>query len=79
MKNTIIEILKNISNEDDVEITETTDLIENKIIDSLNLLMFLFEVEEKLGISIDASCLCEEDIKNVDCIMEFIKRNTNDR
>lgn len=45
------EILKNVCNKE-VVITEQTDLIEDKILDSLDSMVFFMHLEEKLGISV---------------------------
>lgn len=45
------EILKSVCNKE-VHITAETDLLEDKILDSLDSMVFFMQLEEKLGISV---------------------------
>lgn len=45
------EILKSVCNKE-VHITAETDLLEDKILDSLDSMVFFMQLEEKLGVSV---------------------------
>lgn len=67
------EILKQVCNKP-VSITEQTDLYEDKILDSLDSMVFFMQIEEKLGITVpDDADLKAEGYYKVQKLLSLIK------
>ena len=74
MENRIIEILGKTSEE---LISYTgTNMVDDDIIDSFELIALIGELEDAFGIEIDAEEVTEENFGNKDCIIALIKRIT---
>lgn len=59
-------------NPDCVEILDTTDIIENRLIDSLQFVEFLMFIEEVADIKIDLESINVDDFRTVENIALFI-------
>lgn len=69
MKEKIIEIIENITGE---VVEEDTDLIEEGILDSFDIVSLLLELEEAFDIKIDVAELLPENFKSVNTIENLI-------
>ncbi|MDY3118283.1 MAG: phosphopantetheine-binding protein [Peptoniphilus sp.] len=71
MKETIIEIIESISGE---IVEEDTDLIEEGILDSFDMVSLVLELQDAFDVTIDVSELLPENFQSVDTISEFIAK-----
>ncbi len=69
MKEKIIEIIEDITGE---VVEEDTDLIEEGILDSFDIVSLLLELEEAFDIKIDVAELLPENFKSVNTIENLI-------
>ena len=69
MKEKIIEIIEDITGE---VVEEDTDLIEEGILDSFDIVSLLLELEEAFDIKIDVAELLPENFKSVNAIENLI-------
>ena len=74
MENRIIEILGKTSEE--LLSYTGTNMVDDDIIDSFELIALIGELEDAFGIEIDAEEVTEENFGNKDCIIALIKRIT---
>lgn len=74
MEDKILTILGNINDE---LLTYTgSNMVDDGIVNSLDLIMIISGLEEEFGIEIDAEEISEENFGNKDCIIALIKRLT---
>ena len=71
MKESIIEIIVNITGE---VVKEDTDLIEEGILDSFDMVSLVLELQDAFDITIDVSELLPENFESVNTIAEFIDK-----
>ncbi|WP_108831327.1 phosphopantetheine-binding protein [Aedoeadaptatus coli] len=71
MKESIIEIIENITGE---VVKEDTDLIEEGILDSFDMVSLVLELQDAFDITIDVSELLPENFESVNTIAEFIDK-----
>lgn len=69
MKEKIIEIIEDITDE---VVEEDTDLIEEGILDSFDIVSLLLELEEAFDVKIDVAELLPENFKSVNTIENLI-------
>ncbi len=55
-------------------ISETTDLLESGIIDSLGVLDLVAFMQQEFGIMVDDGDLTPENFKSIACMAQFLKR-----
>lgn len=67
----IIELLKNILPYE--EINSTTELIENSLLDSLSIMLFVTQLEDEFGIEIADDAITAENFSNVLKIAGLVK------
>lgn len=70
MKSILIQIIKNINPFDDFN--EKTDLIGEGILDSLTLMTFVEQIENKLNVNIPEETIVIENFYNIESIEELI-------
>ena len=68
----LIEILKNLK--PDVDFDENTELIKNKIFDSLGMISLVAELSDEFDIDITAEDIVPENFETVQSIYNMIKR-----
>lgn len=71
MKESIIEIIESITGE---AVKEDTDLIEEGILDSFDMVSLVLELQDAFDITIDVSELLPENFQSVNTIAEFINQ-----
>ena len=71
MKESIIEIIESITGE---VVKEDTDLIEEGILDSFDMVSLVLELQDAFDITIDVSQLLPENFESVNTIAEFIDK-----
>ncbi|MBS6525354.1 phosphopantetheine-binding protein [Aedoeadaptatus acetigenes] len=71
MKESIIEIIESITGE---VVKEDTDLIEEGILDSFDMVSLVLELQDAFDITIDVSELLPENFESVNTIAEFIDK-----
>lgn len=71
MKESIIEIIESITGE---AVKEDTDLIEEGILDSFDMVSLVLELQDAFDITIDVSELLPENFESVNTIAEFIDK-----
>ena len=77
MEQEIIEMLSQINPYE--EVTETTLLLDEGILDSLALLLLISELEKKYAIQIPFEKLQLEDFQTVQTIVQFLKKKCDTR
>lgn len=71
MKESIIEIIESITGE---VVKEDTNLIEEGILDSFDMVSLVLELQDAFDITIDVSELLPENFQSVNTIAEFINQ-----
>ena len=71
MKESIIEIIESITGE---VVKEDTDLIEEGILDSFDMVSLVLELQDAFDITIDVSELLPENFQSANTIAEFINQ-----
>lgn len=71
MKESIIEIIESITGE---VVKEDTNLIEEGILDSFDMVSLVLELQDAFDITIDVSELLPENFESVNTIAEFIDK-----
>lgn len=71
MKESIIEIIESITGE---VVKEDTDLIEEGILDSFDMVSLVLELQDAFDITIDVSELLPENFESINTIAEFIDK-----
>lgn len=71
MKESIIEIIESITGE---AVKEDTNLIEEGILDSFDMVSLVLELQDAFDITIDVSELLPENFESVNTIAEFIDK-----
>lgn len=71
MKESITEIIESITGE---VVKEDTDLIEEGILDSFDMVSLVLELQDAFDITIDVSELLPENFESVNTIAEFIDK-----
>ena len=71
MKESIIEIIESITGE---VVKEDTELIEEGILDSFDMVSLVLELQDAFDITIDVSELLPENFESVNTIAEFIDK-----
>lgn len=74
MKNTIIEILEEVTGTDEIREELDFDLFEAGLIDSLGIIDILLAIEEKLGIRLQPTDLSRDDMKSVNSLVTFLSK-----
>ncbi|MDD6439023.1 MAG: acyl carrier protein [Lachnospiraceae bacterium] len=72
MKDRILNILK--SMDDSVDYASETNLIDDKVIDSLTLTALISELESEFNIEIDMDDIVPENFNSVDAMTELVER-----
>lgn len=58
--------------DEEVKIETGQDLVEDDILDSLDVISFLFELEEQTGLKFPETIVEEEDLMNIDKLCAYI-------
>ena len=61
--------------EDDIELEDTTDLVDDELMDSLELINYLTQIEEEFDINISLDDLMEKKLGIIGKIVKFISEN----
>ncbi len=72
MKNEIINIIQDINPY--IDITDDTNLIEEEVLDSLGILLFIQQLEDAFGVSIPQESIEVNDFINISTIVDLIVR-----
>lgn len=72
MKDRILNILK--SMDDSVDYASETNLIDDKVIDSLTLTALISELESEFNIEIDMDDIVPENFNSIDAMTELVER-----
>ena len=73
VEQTIIDIVKNVINDENIVITEDVNLINDVGMDSISLIMFIVKVEEKFQIILPDEIFTTECLSNLSSIISVIK------
>ncbi|MDD4780477.1 MAG: acyl carrier protein [Tissierellia bacterium] len=71
----IIEIIQNIN--EDFDPNEESDIIEDGILDSFDIINFIMEANESFGVKISVEEIVPENFTNVESIQKLIERLKN--
>lgn len=71
----IIELLRKIVPYE--EINSTTELVENGILDSLSIMLFVTQLEDEFGVAISDDAITAENFSNVSKIARLVEDTTN--
>jgi acyl carrier protein len=71
----IIEIIQNIN--EDFDPAEESDIIEDGILDSFDIINFIMEANESFGVKINVEEIVPENFTNVESIQKLIERLKN--
>lgn len=71
----IIEIIQDIN--EDFDPTEESDIIEDGILDSFDIINFIMEANESFGVKINVEEIVPENFTNVESIQKLIERLKN--
>ena len=72
MKDRILNILKEM--DDSIDYASETELIDDKVIDSLTLTALISELESEFNIEIDMDDIVPENFNSVDAMVELVER-----
>lgn len=75
MKEKIIEYFNEVAMEKGVRVNNSMDLYECGILDSMEIILFLTFMNEKLDIKIDFSDLDFENFRSIDSILKWLETN----
>lgn len=75
MREEIIIYINEVASEKGVEVNNTTDLYEYGILDSMEIILFLTYLDEKLNIKFDFSDMDAENFRTIDTILNWVKNN----
>lgn len=73
MKNKIINILKDINPYE--TITETTDLIDDEVLDSVSIMLLITNLESEFNISVNFNDIVLDNFRNVDSIVDLVEKS----
>lgn len=76
IRNTVIEIIQDLN--EDFDPAAEQDIIEDEILDSFDIVSFILEVEESLGVKIGVEEIVPENFSSLDSIVGLIERLKND-